>query len=216
MNDDVTGSARAAVVPSLPAPAAKRKHRGRNDPDRRDRIAHAAIAAIAEHGLDSLTHRKVAAMAGVPLGSTTYHFANLEDLISAALDKAAEAGIAQLQAWADALDNGDDLASALADFAIKSISEGRKQTLAEYNLYVLALHRPHLQQAAVEWDNALADVLIALTDPLTGRMLGTLLCGLLMQTVLREDLPTKADIEAIFRRAIVGTGMPSMPSMPTP
>lgn len=216
MNDDVTGSARAAVVPSRPAPAAKRKHRGRNDPDRRDRIAYAAIAAIAEHGLDSLTHRKVAAMAGVPLGSTTYHFANLEDLISAALDKAAEAGIAQLQAWADALDNGDDLASALADFAIKSISEGRKQTLAEYNLYVLALHRPHLQQAAVEWDNALADVLIALTDPLTGRMLGTLLCGLLMQTVLREDLPTKADIEATFRRAIVGTGSPSMPSMPTP
>lgn len=209
MNDDVTGSARAAVVPSRPAPAAKRKHRGRNDPDRRDRIAYAAIAAIAEHGLDSLTHRKVAAMAGVPLGSTTYHFASLEDLISAALDKAAEAGIAQLQAWADALDDGDDLASALADFAIKSISEGRKQTLAEYNLYVLALHRPHLRQAAVEWDNALADVLIALTDPLTGRMLGTLLCGLLMQTVLREDLPTKADIEATFRRAIVGTGSPS-------
>jgi len=70
---------------------------------------------------------------------------------------------------------------------------------------VLALHRPHLQQAAVAWDSALSDVLIALTDRPTGRMLGTLLCGLLMQNVLRPDLPSKADVEETFRRAIAGT-----------
>lgn len=198
------GPSRTAEVTSQPV-LPKRRQRGPNDPDRRDRIARAAVAVIAEHGIDSLTHRKVAAMADVPLGSTTYHFASLEELIAAALDKAAEAGIGQLQAWADALDDGADVASALADYVIESIGERRNQTLAEYNLYVLALHRPHLQQAAVEWDNALSDVLIALTDRPTGRMLGTLLCGLLMQNVLRTDLPSKADVEETFRRAIAGT-----------
>ena len=198
------GPSRTAEVTSQPV-LPKRRQRGPNDPDRRDRIARAAVAVIAEHGIDSLTHRKVAAMAGVPLGSTTYHFASLEELIAAALDKAAEAGIGQLQAWADGLDDGDDVASALADYVIESIGERREQTLAEYNLYVLALHRPHLQQAAVAWDSALSDVLIALTDRPTGRMLGTLLCGLLMQNVLRPDLPSKADVEETFRRAIAGT-----------
>jgi DNA-binding transcriptional regulator YbjK len=160
------------------------------------------VAVIAEQGIDSLTHRKVAAMAGVPLGSTTYHFANLEELITAALDNAAKTSIAGLQAWAAALGNDPDLATALADYVIESIGERRQQTLAEYTLYVLALHRPHLQPAAVAWDDALNDVLIALTDRPTGRMLGTLLCGLLMQAVLRTDPPSKADVEEMFRSAI--------------
>jgi hypothetical protein len=71
---------------------------------------------------------------------------------------------------------------------------------------------PEVQPAAVPGDNALSDVLIARTDRPTGRMLGTLLCGLLMQSVLREDLPSKADVEEIFRRAIAGTATNSVPA----
>lgn len=183
-------------------PQVARRQRGPNDPDRRDRIARAAVAVIAEHGIDSLTHRKVAAMAGVPVGSTTYYFTSLEDLIAAALDTAARSGIAELQAWSNGLAPDQDLASALADFVVEAVGERRKDTLAEYNLYVLALHRPRLQAAVVQWDDALSEVLIKLTDPPTGRMLGTLLCGLLMQVVLRADVPSKADVTEIFRRAI--------------
>lgn len=190
---------------------AARRQRGPNDPGRRDRIARAAVAVIADDGLDALTHRKVAAKANVALGSTTYYFTSLEELIAAALDTAASEGIAELQAWADALDDDEDLVSALADFVIESVSERRKQTLAEYNLYVLALHRPRLQPAVVSWDDALSEVLIKLTDPPTGRMLGTLLCGLLMQVVLRPDPPTKAEIEEIFAAAVAGTGYRALP-----
>ncbi|MGH3097340.1 MAG: TetR/AcrR family transcriptional regulator [Streptosporangiales bacterium] len=191
------------------APVTKRRQRGPNDPGRRDRIARAAVAVIAEHGIDSLTHRKVATKADVALGSTTYYFASLENLLAAALDKAAEAGIAELQAWADGLGDEEDLAPALADFVIESVSERRKETLAEYNLYVLAFHRPHLRSAVVRWDDALSGVLIKLTDTPTGRMLGTLLCGLLMQVVLHDDVPTKADVTEIFRRAIAGSSVDS-------
>lgn len=197
-----------ADAASASAAAVKRRPRGPNDPDRRGRIARAAIAVVAEHGIDSLTHRKVAAAAGVALGSTTYYFATLEDLIAAALDTAAEADVAQLRAWAETLSDGVDLACALADYVFDSVSTRRAQTLAGYNLYVLALYRPHLRQTAVNWDNALSEVFIELTDPATGCVLGALLCGVLMQAVLREEPPTKADIEKIFRRVIAPARAP--------
>lgn len=180
----------------------RKRTRGPNDPDRPARIARAAIAVIAEHGIDALTHRKVAAAAGVPLGSTTYHFASLDDLVAAALAEAAARSVAQLRAWESALPLDADLAQALAEFVISSVTEQRENTLAEYNLYAVALHRPNLRKAAADWDNALAELFIARTDPLTGQLIATLTCGLLMQAVLSEQTPTHAEIEALYRRAL--------------
>lgn len=57
----------------------------RYDPDRRQRIIDAAIRVVAGRGIAGLSHRAVAAEADVPLGSTTYHFASLDDLLIAAL-----------------------------------------------------------------------------------------------------------------------------------
>ena len=55
--------------------------RRRRDPEaRRREIVTAAAELIVEIGVDALTHRKVAARAGVPLGSTTQYFATLDDL----------------------------------------------------------------------------------------------------------------------------------------
>lgn len=159
---------------------------------------------VAEFGIGGLTHRKVAAAADVPLGSTTYHFATLDELVAAALAKAAENSVAQLRTWEASLEPEVSLASALADFVADSIGYRRADTMAEYNLYVVALHRPQLRQAAVEWDDALAEVLAARTDPPTARMLAVLLCGLLMQAVLRDAQPARADVEAMLTRALAG------------
>ncbi|MFT4463877.1 MAG: TetR/AcrR family transcriptional regulator [Sodalis sp. (in: enterobacteria)] len=53
----------------------------RTDPDRRARIIDATLDMIAQHGVASITHRKIAAAADVPLGSMTYHFAGMQDLL---------------------------------------------------------------------------------------------------------------------------------------
>lgn len=51
---------------------------------RRDAIVAAAAEIILTQGPDALTHRAVAARAGVPLASTTYYFTSLDDLVGRA------------------------------------------------------------------------------------------------------------------------------------
>src|SRR6218665_1316556 len=46
------------------------------------KIANAVISVLAESGSSRLTHRLVAAAAGVPLAATTYHYATKRDMIA--------------------------------------------------------------------------------------------------------------------------------------
>ncbi|GFN03069.1 hypothetical protein Smic_16250 [Streptomyces microflavus] len=62
----------------------------RYDPERRTRIIDAALRVIAADGIAGLSHRTVAAEADVPLGSTTYHFGSLDELLTAALRRSNE------------------------------------------------------------------------------------------------------------------------------
>ena len=58
-------------------PARKSSPRGAN----RERILRAALEIISTKGVDKVTHRAVAGVAGVSPGTTTYHFATREDLV---------------------------------------------------------------------------------------------------------------------------------------
>src|SRR3954467_8683342 len=59
-----------------------RKVRGEK---RRTELIEATLRIIERNGVAGVTHRTVAAEAGVPTTSTTYHFSSLDDLLIAAL-----------------------------------------------------------------------------------------------------------------------------------
>ena len=67
----------------------RQKPRRRYDPDRRANISDAALDVVAEHGVAGTTYRKIAERAGVPLGSLTYHFESLDELLGEAFTKLA-------------------------------------------------------------------------------------------------------------------------------
>src|SRR5690242_10150420 len=64
--------------------------------ERRTRIVEAALAVIARVGPDGLTHRLVAAEAGVPLAATTYWFASKEEIVEAAFLRSLDDALAEL------------------------------------------------------------------------------------------------------------------------
>lgn len=151
--------------------------------------------------MHAVSHRSVAAAANVPLGSTTYHFRTLDDLLSAAMEQAAAAYRSELDAWEAALPAGADLAAAFADYVLDMLYRERPRLIAEYELYLASLWRPLLAPAAASWAHALSDVLERRTDATTARTLTMIADGALMHTLAtRRDLSRDELVELLRNR----------------
>ncbi|MFE5622486.1 TetR/AcrR family transcriptional regulator [Streptomyces virginiae] len=158
----------------------------RYDPDRRQRIIDAAIRVVGAKGIAGLSHRSAAAEADVPLGSTTYHFKTLDDLLVAALRQANE-GFARTVAQAPVLADPDaDLAGALARLLGEFLAADRGRVELEYELYLAALRRPALRPVAAEWCEAACRALTPRTDPVTARALVAAMDGISLQVLLTD------------------------------
>jgi DNA-binding transcriptional regulator YbjK len=159
--------------------------RRRYDPDRRQRIIDAAIRVVAERGIDGLSHRSVAAEADVPLGSTTYHFTTLDDLLVAALRQVCVEPPTAIEDWRRHLRRDGPLADRLTGLLEETMAGDRGRARVEYELYLAALRREALQPVAAEWiDSAVAMLSRYTADIATARALIALIDGLLLQLLL--------------------------------
>ncbi|MDG9727989.1 MULTISPECIES: TetR/AcrR family transcriptional regulator [unclassified Streptomyces] len=174
----------------------------RYDPERRRRIIDAAIRVVGRKGIAGLSHRTVAAEADVPLGSTTYHFATLDELLVAALRQANE-GFAKVVAGHPALSDPDaDLPAELARVLGEWLGGDRTGVELEYELYLAALRRPALRPVAAEWAEGVAGSLASRTDPVTARALVALMDGICLQVLLTGRPYDEAYAREVLARVI--------------
>ncbi|MFF9766698.1 TetR/AcrR family transcriptional regulator [Streptomyces sp. NPDC014636] len=173
----------------------------RHDPERRQRITEAAIRVVGRDGIAGLSHRTVAAEADVPLGSTTYHFATLEELLVAALRQANE-GFGRVLAELLPDDGRGDLAADLARALGEWLGGDRTGVELEYELYLAALRRPALRPVAAEWTDQAAALLARRTDPVTARALLALMDGICLQVLLTGGSYDEAYARTLLARLI--------------
>ena len=102
----------------------------------RDAIVAATVRIVAREGVAAVTHRRVAAEAGVALSSTTWHFATKADILEAALRWTARREVERIGAIADRLGGTDFDPSAwadeLADWLVEQVTDrarGRRRAL---------------------------------------------------------------------------------------
>jgi DNA-binding transcriptional regulator YbjK len=151
----------AGPPPAIPAPT-----RGRRDPrgeQRRAELLDAAIHLIGAHGLDAVTHRAVAAEAGVPAASTSYYFRSKDELIDEALHTLATREIARLRERRAALGarvtDLEETTEALSAWIEEQLTEeGRVAMLAQYQLQLEAARRPEARAILAEWKEGTDDL----------------------------------------------------------
>jgi TetR/AcrR family transcriptional regulator, regulator of biofilm formation and stress response len=124
---------------------------------RRRAILEAALRVIAEGGVESVTHRRVAAEAGVPLGSTTYYFASREDLLREAFRQHASAVLTGLDGLAETtpLRTASDLVSFLVELVGRELADREGSLLVEYELIVRAARDPELAREVKAYERSL-------------------------------------------------------------
>ncbi|PZF79497.1 TetR/AcrR family transcriptional regulator [Jiangella anatolica] len=123
---------------------------------RRTALVRAAAELLQSGGLEAVAHRAVAARAAVPLGATTYYFADLTELRRAAVDALADDDVARMSAAAEALPVRRRGAAAVARMIATLLTPDEYDALvAWYERYVLAAREP-LFAAAARRSNAAA------------------------------------------------------------
>ncbi|WP_030336627.1 TetR/AcrR family transcriptional regulator [Streptomyces sp. NRRL B-1381] len=198
----------------------------RYDPHRRTRIIDAALSVMAADGIAGLSHRTVAAEADVPLGSTTYHFGSLDELLVAALRRCNENFVRTLRE-SEALAAGGEAEGAegavratgpggaagsagLADELTRLLGQwfaGERGAIElEYELYLAALRRPALRPVAAEWTEEAVELLSRRTDPGTARALVALMDGVCLQVLLAGGAFDAAYTREMLARIAAGGG----------
>jgi DNA-binding transcriptional regulator YbjK len=163
------------------------------DRRRRERVIEGALDAIYEYGVEGLTHRRVAEAAGVSVGSTTYYFRSLEDLLEAAMRHAAERDSAALRDRFGDPSRPVDIAEVLTSYLYDAATTERKEAVIVAELYVAALRREHLRDVGVTWDAAWIELL----SPSLGaaaQVITVAIGGLVQRALLAEGDVSRAEM----------------------
>jgi TetR/AcrR family transcriptional regulator, regulator of biofilm formation and stress response len=167
----------------------------------RDAIVAATVRIVSREGVSAVTHRRVAAEAGVALSSTTWHFAAKTDILIAALRWTAQREVARIVAIADRLgSDGFDRAAwadELADWLLEQVSDERDVAVALYRLQIELLGRPEAREVHDEWGlrlRALGDRVLershTITPDLDTRLVAAALDGLRLSVLSAGDPDT--------------------------
>ena len=124
--------------------------------DRRRLIVEAALRVIARAGVNAATHRAVAAEAGVPLASTTYHFASKAEIVAEALELAIDRSIAAVERCT--APPHPTTPAALADRLVELVhllcGDDQAPLAAQYELLIEAGRSAGLRRVAERWGGA--------------------------------------------------------------
>ncbi|MEV6181932.1 TetR family transcriptional regulator [Streptomyces sp. NPDC052015] len=182
---------------------------GHTDPQRRERIIAATLDLIAEEGIARVSHRKIAARAGVPLGSMTYHFSGMDHLLREAFGRFTDHIVAVFDAHLAAPANPEQARQAVADL-VHVLSEGSgRDLLLTQELYTLAARQPAYRELTHEWMRRSRVHLEKHFDPDTARQLDALIEGLTLHRALSRQPHDRAlTLEAIARITATGTRAP--------
>jgi DNA-binding transcriptional regulator YbjK len=142
-----------AAMPTETGPRAEASRRTR------DALVAATVRIVAREGVAAVSHRRVAAEAGVALSSTTWHFAAKADILEAALQWTASQEIEGIRAIADRLDGTDFDPSAwayeLGDWLVDQVTRDREIAVALYRLQVELLGSEGAVQVHRDWGEGL-------------------------------------------------------------
>lgn len=159
----------------------------RNDPARRDRIIAACLDVIAESGVAGASHRRIADAAGVPLGSMTYHFGGIDELLQEAFTLFSRTISERFeQRMAAATDLESARAAIVAIIQEDVFGDGRELVLS-HELYTLAARKPAYRALTTAWMRRSRAALERHFDPETARLLDAMIEGLSIHRALDED-----------------------------
>lgn len=188
------------VTPDETAAVGPPRRARRYDPDRRERLIATALDVVAEHGVAGASHRVIARAADVPLGSTTYHFSTLDELLAAAFTVHAEAVADALEERMREVTDSDAALEALVGHLTQDLLADDRALVLAVELYLAAARRPALRAVTEAWMRRSRRALELHFDAVTARELDALVEGLVLHQYLSTEPMTPQQIRHALHR----------------
>jgi len=176
---------------------------------KREQILDASVRVFGTGGASAVTHRAVAKVAHVPLGSTTYYFTDRDDLLLQTMAHARASEAVRLASIVDALDAAltiDRSVEVLTEMFFDKTVADPLYDLALFEMFMEATRNVTVREEAREWSRmigSLVDRVLPPSDPSLPRdsvvqIVACLVDGLMLEAVSNGEL-TVADLSDRLR-----------------
>lgn len=174
----------------------------RVDPERKQRIIDACLDVIAERGVTGTSHRVVAAAAHVPLGSMTYYFDGMADLLHQAFEQFAQQAIDQFGRRIDGASTASQACEAIAVHIEGDLLRTQRDLNLNLELYTLAARDPAYRDIGERWMAASRAQYERFFDHETAVLLDAMVEGLTLHRALGNVARDPAIIREGIRRIV--------------
>jgi DNA-binding transcriptional regulator YbjK len=178
------------------ASAARRARR--HDPERKERIVAKALDVLAIDGVAGITHRAISTAADVPLGSITYHFATLDDIVRNAFEVHVDKLATRFEARLASCGDGDDLIECIASAITDDLAAHPHELAVTYELYGDAVRTPETRRLTQRWIERAEDALVQHFDRTTARLVDVVVEGLMVRMSIAQQPISKEEVRNLL------------------
>lgn len=174
-----------------------------NDPERRARILRAALEVIRAEGAHAASYRRIAAQAGVGLGSMTYYFPDLEGLIVTAFQTLRGEMEPRYAAPIRRASTVEDVVDVLASATVGATSPSASDVRLYTELYHYAARSPRAADLIRALQEESLTVLRTRLSDDAARAVDALMWGWWSYRSFHQDVPLDEDMVRRAYRALL-------------
>lgn len=175
------------------------RRKRRYDPSRRERLIAVTLEAIEKHGITGTSSRKVAEMADVSLGSLTYYFESINQLIEEAFTQLSLSISNEFCEMLAAAKTREEALTAVVDIIDQKIWGSQGTLTLSFELYTFVSRNPQLKSLPQSWMKQSRAALEQHFTPATARVIDAFIEGIGIHNYFDEQPMTRAEIERVIR-----------------
>ncbi|AEE44531.1 TetR/AcrR family transcriptional regulator [Cellulomonas fimi] len=179
----------------------------RHDPERRERILDACLDVVGDVGVAGASTRRIAAAADVPLGSLTYHFDGVDELLHEAFERFTRRISDRFETYLGGAADVEQARRAVVELITVDLLADPRELVLTHELYTLAARDPRYRRLTHAWMARSRHALERHFDPATARLLDALIEGLTIHRALDTEPHERDEVRhavALVTRAPAG------------
>lgn len=163
-----------------------------------------ALEVLARDGVAGITHRAIGEAGDIPLGSITYHFATLDDIVQLAFATHVDKLATRFEERLATCEHDADLIECIVCAITDDLAADPNELAVTFELYGDAVRRQETKRLTQQWMVRAEDALAEHVDRATARLLDVVVEGLMVHMSIAQQPISKDDIRALLTMAARG------------